>query len=180
MTKTFPGEFSRHVGKWKRGMIADITQLTRGVRDANGKEYLPSVVLDDRPPKTIRVTACSASENMLNTLDDAWVCWKDSNGILVASEKLNYTPTQAARRSMRTNASTGGDGTDGSPNANRPPGTPQNPISETGSFEIINPKHIPDEIWTLLQKQVVSRIRNLMGERLLAQRCRHRFRLAPH
>ena len=49
MTKTFPGEFSRHVGKWKRGMIADITQLTRGVRDANGKEYLPSVVLDDRP-----------------------------------------------------------------------------------------------------------------------------------
>ena len=58
MTKTFPGEFSRHVGKWKRGMIADITQLSRGVRDANGKEYLPSVVLDDRPPKTIRVTAC--------------------------------------------------------------------------------------------------------------------------
>ena len=110
MAKTFPGEFSRHVGKWKRNMIADITQLTRGVRDANGKEYLPSVVLDDRPPKTIRVTACSASENMLNTLDDAWVCWKDSNGILVASEKLNYTPTQAARRSLRTNASTGGDG----------------------------------------------------------------------
>ena len=55
------------------------------------------MVLDDRPPKTIRVTACSASENMLNTLDDAWVCWKDSNGILVASEKLNYIPTQAAR-----------------------------------------------------------------------------------
>ena len=25
MTKTFPGEFSRHVGKWKRNMIADIT-----------------------------------------------------------------------------------------------------------------------------------------------------------
>ena len=97
MTKTFPGEFSRYVGKWKRGMIADITMLTRGLRDANGKEHLPSAVLDERPPKTIRVNACPASENMLNTLDDSWVCWKDSNGILVASEKLNYTPTPAYR-----------------------------------------------------------------------------------
>ena len=73
MTKTFPGEFSRHVGKWKRNMIADITQLTRGIRDAKGKEYLPSVVLDDRPPKTIRVTACSASENIRPTaISEVW------------------------------------------------------------------------------------------------------------
>ena len=28
MTKTFPGEFSREVGKWKRGMISDLTMLT--------------------------------------------------------------------------------------------------------------------------------------------------------
>ena len=57
MTKTFPGEFSREVGKWRRGMIADITMLTRGLKDANGKEHLPSAVLDERPPKTIRVNA---------------------------------------------------------------------------------------------------------------------------
>ena len=47
MTKTFPGEFSRDVGKWKRGMISDLQMLTRGIKDANGKEYLPSAVLDD-------------------------------------------------------------------------------------------------------------------------------------
>ena len=57
MTKTFPGEFSREVGKWRRGMIADLTMLTRGLKDANGKEHLPSAVLDERPPKTIRVNA---------------------------------------------------------------------------------------------------------------------------
>ena len=112
MTKTFPGEFSRDVGKWKRGMISDLQMLTRGIKDANGKEHLPSAVLDERPPKTISVVACPASENMVNTLDDSYVCWKDSNGILVASEKLNYTP---ARRSARNNASSGGDGNDSWP-----------------------------------------------------------------
>ena len=31
MTKTFPGEFSREVGKWRRGMIADITMLALAI-----------------------------------------------------------------------------------------------------------------------------------------------------
>ena len=57
MAKTFPGEFSREVGKWKRGMISDLQMLTRGLKDANGKEHLPSAVLDERPFKTIRVNA---------------------------------------------------------------------------------------------------------------------------
>ena len=85
-SKLHPGEFSRDIAKWHRGVIADIKQLTRGITRGS-QVYLPQMVLGPRPRKVIRVNACQAPENM-RTKDDSWVCWKDSSGQLVASQKL--------------------------------------------------------------------------------------------
>eukprot|EP00935_MAST-01C_sp_MAST-1C-sp1_P002695 g2695.t1 len=121
-SKLHPGEFSRDIAKWHRGVIADIKQLTRGITRGN-QVYLPQMVLGPRPQKVIRVNACQAPENM-KMKDDSWVCWKDSSGQLVASQKLAWRPNRT-RSSSRT--------------AERTPGTPEFPISETGSFDIIRP-----------------------------------------
>ena len=55
-SKLHPGEFSRDIAKWQRGVIADIKQLTRGIT-RDGQVYLPQIVLAQRPRKVIRVTA---------------------------------------------------------------------------------------------------------------------------
>ena len=75
-SKLHPGEFSRDIAKWQRGVIADIKQLTRGITRGN-QVYLPQIVLSPRPRRVIRVTACQAPENM-RMKDDSYVCWKDS------------------------------------------------------------------------------------------------------
>ena len=62
-SKLHPGEFSRDIAKWERGVIADIKQLTRGIT-RDGQVYLPQIVLAERPRRVIRVTACQAPENM--------------------------------------------------------------------------------------------------------------------
>ena len=62
-SKLHPGEFSRDIAKWHRGVIADIKQLTRGITRGN-QVYLPQIVLAERPRRAIRVTACQAPENM--------------------------------------------------------------------------------------------------------------------
>jgi hypothetical protein len=77
-SKLHPGEFSRDIAKWHRGVIADIKQLTRGITRGN-QVYLPQIVLSPRPRRVIRVTACQAPENM-RMKDDSYVCWKDSSG----------------------------------------------------------------------------------------------------
>ena len=101
-SKLHPGEFSRDIAKWQRGVIADIKQLTRGIT-RDGQVYLPQIVLAQRPRRVIRVTACQAPENM-RMKDDSYVCWKDSSGTLVASQKVNWRPnrTRASRSSSRT------------------------------------------------------------------------------
>ena len=48
-SKLHPGEFSRDIAKWHRGVIADIKQLTRGIT-RDGQVYLPQIVL--APPAT--------------------------------------------------------------------------------------------------------------------------------
>ena len=88
-SKLHPGEFSRDIAKWQRGVIADIKQLTRGIARGN-QVYLPQIVLAERPRRVIRVTACQAPENM-RMKDDSYVCWKDSSGTLVASPKANWS-----------------------------------------------------------------------------------------
>ena len=93
-SKLHPGEFSRDIAKWRRGVIADIKQLTRGITRGN-QFYLPQKVLGPRPQKVIRVNACQAPENM-KMKDDSWVCWKDSSGTLVASGKRRRCPTGTA------------------------------------------------------------------------------------
>ena len=49
-SRLHPGEFSRNIAKWKRAMIAEITQLSRGIRGSDGQYYLPSLVLYTRVP----------------------------------------------------------------------------------------------------------------------------------
>ena len=132
-SKLHPGEFSRDIAKWHRGVIADIKQLTRGITRGN-QVYLPQIVLSPRPRRVIRVTACQAPENM-RMKDDSYVCWKDSSGTLVASPKVNWS---RRTRSSNRSASSG----EASAAQDRTPGTPEFPISETGSFDIINPLHI--------------------------------------
>ena len=100
-SKLHPGEFSRDIAKWQRGVIADIKQLTRGIT-RDGQVYLPQIVLAERPRRVIRVTACQAPENM-RMKDDSYVCWKDSSGTLVASPKVNWT--RRTRSSSRTASS---------------------------------------------------------------------------
>ena len=97
-SKLHPGEFSRDIAKWHRGVIADIKQLTRGITRGD-QVYLPQIVLAERPRRVIRVTACQAPENM-RMKDDSYVCWKDSSGTLVASPKVNWT--RRTRSSSRT------------------------------------------------------------------------------
>ena len=46
-SKLHPGEFSRDIAKWHRGVIADIKQLTRGITRGN-QVYLPQIVLAQR------------------------------------------------------------------------------------------------------------------------------------
>ena len=46
-SKLHPGEFSRDIAKWHRGVIADIKQLTRGI-EREGTVYLPQIVLSPR------------------------------------------------------------------------------------------------------------------------------------
>ena len=97
-SKLHPGEFSRDIAKWHRGVIADIKQLTRGITRGN-QVYLPQIVLSPRPRRVIRVTACQAPENM-RMKDDSYVCWKDSSGTLVASPKVNWSRrTRSSNRS---------------------------------------------------------------------------------
>ena len=43
-SKFHPGEFSRDIAKWHRGVIADIKQLTRGITRGN-QVYLSQIVL---------------------------------------------------------------------------------------------------------------------------------------
>ena len=88
-SKLHPGEFSRDIAKWHRGVIADIKQLTRGITRGN-QVYLPQMVLGPRPQKVIRVNACQAPENM-KMKDDSWVCWKDSSGQLAESKLKGQT-----------------------------------------------------------------------------------------
>ena len=149
-SRLHPGEFSRNIAKWKRAMIAEITQLSRGIRGSDGQYYLPSLVLSERPTRTVNVTACEAPELFLAKYDDSWVCWKDQHGKLVASAKLNYQPT---RRSANASGTNGDDEDSTETPLNRNNMTPQHPISQTGSFDIINPKHIPDAIWKQLQDE---------------------------
>ena len=124
-SKLHPGEFSRDIAKWHRGVIADIKQLTRGITRGN-QVYLPQIVLSPRPRRVIRVTACQAPENM-RMKDDSYVCWKDSSGTLVASQKVNWRPNRT-RSSSRT-ASTGS-----APETaqDRTPGTPNSVLEEHG------------------------------------------------
>ena len=98
-SKFHPGEFSRDIAKWQRGVIADIKQLTRGITRGN-QVYLPQIVLAQRPRRVIRVTACQAPENM-RMKDDSYVCWKDSSGTLVASQKVNWRPNRTRNQEFQ-------------------------------------------------------------------------------
>ena len=47
-SKLHPGEFSRDIAKWHRGVIADIKQLTRGITRGN-QVYLPQGSVANTP-----------------------------------------------------------------------------------------------------------------------------------